>query len=103
MSPRALGTKLESCANCLLLSAWRAAATACAAEVESESAIVPELETDGVDVTLLAPEEGLTPVAAGAAIGAAVRGDALGSATGTSVPSDFKTNCSVAEAAGAAG
>jgi hypothetical protein len=61
------------------------------------------LDAGGVGATLLADEEELTFDAAGAAAGGALRGDGLGSATGTSVPSDFKTNCSVVEAAGAAG
>ena len=74
ISPRALGTKLESCANCLLLSAWRAAATACAAEVDSGSAMVPALATGAalIGVLLLAGVLGLD--ACGATIGVAVRG-----------------------------
>ena len=67
-SPRACGTKLASCANCLAFMALRAAATARAAGVESESAI----EAPAGTLVLGAVEAALLGLA-GAAAAASLR------------------------------
>ena len=83
-SPRAWGTKLASCAHCLAFIAFRAAATARAAGVESESAM------DGPACTaVFGAVEGALPARAGAGATSVAAGVP---ATGTKVPSACKTN-----------